>query len=71
MAGLRRNLPAAFAKVAAETCKDLIQNKVADQEDKYWLEDEQLDEIFGVDANEEELARTLCDESSVPYLVEG
>ena len=71
MAGLRRNLPTAFAKVAAETCKDLIQNKVADQEDKYWLEDEQLDEIFEVDANEEELARTLCDESSDPYLEEG
>ncbi len=70
MAGLRRTLPEAFTKVTPEVCRELIYDKVARQEDKYWLEDEQLDEIFGADAEEDEIARAIHDDSMQPYLEE-
>jgi transposase len=70
MAGLRRTLPEAFAKVTPEICQDLIYNKVAEQEDKYWLEDERLDEIFAADAEEDELVHAIHDDSIQPYLAE-
>ena len=52
MAGLRKRLPEAFFKVTADTCKEII-SKVFDQEEKYWSEDEKLDEIYSENAEEE------------------
>lgn len=52
MAGLRKRLPAAFAKVTPDTCKGIIE-KVFEQELKYWTEDEKLDELYSEDAAEE------------------
>ena len=45
MAGLLNRLPEALAKVTAHTCKKIIDD-VVKQEDKYWWEDEKLDEKF-------------------------
>ena len=52
MAGLRNRLPHAFSKVTSETCKEII-SKVIDQEEKFWSEDEKLDEIYSKNAEEE------------------
>lgn len=52
MAGLRDRLPEAFAKVTSNTCKEII-SKVFKQEEKYWSEDEKLDEIYSENAEEE------------------
>ena len=54
MSGLRKRLPEAFSKVTAETCKEIVL-KVADQELKYWTEDEALDDIYANDFNEQEI----------------
>ncbi|MCK5702158.1 MAG: transposase, partial [Cyclobacteriaceae bacterium] len=52
MVGLRNRLPEAFSKVTSDTCKEII-SKVFDQEEKYWSEDETLDEIYSKNAGEE------------------
>ena len=52
MTGLRDRLPKAFAKVTANTCKEII-SKVNEQEKKYWSEDEMLDEIYAENAEED------------------
>ena len=52
MTGLRKRLPEAFSKVSSDTCKEIIA-KVFDQEEKYWSEDEKLDEIYSRNAEEE------------------
>ena len=52
MTGLRKRLPEAFSKVSSDTCKEIIA-KVFDQEEKYWSEDEKLDEIYYRNAEEE------------------
>lgn len=44
MAHLRSPFPKAFAKVTARPCQDLIA-KVAKQEEKFWAEDNKLDEM--------------------------
>lgn len=54
MAGLRNRLPEAFAKVTSDTCKGIV-SKVFNQEEKYWSEDEKLDEIYSKNAEEETL----------------
>jgi transposase len=51
MSGLRNRLPEAFEKVTARTCQEIIAMITA-QEDKYWMEDEKLDETYA--SNEEE-----------------
>jgi transposase len=43
MKGMRERLPEAFSKVSPQTCKKIIA-KVVQQEDKYWQEDEEIDE---------------------------
>lgn len=48
MEGMRKKLPEAFSKVTTMTCQEIIQ-KVKDQEDKFWYEDEKLDEKYGSD----------------------
>lgn len=46
----RNNLPSAFSQVTAKTCENLIA-KTAAEEDKYWLEDREIDLNQEVDAN--------------------
>lgn len=69
MAGLRKRLPEAFNKVTSETCQGLI-GKVVKQENNYWLEDEQLDEIFAADNEENETVLAFYEDSEDPYLVD-
>lgn len=45
MGNLRAQLPVAFSKVTGTICQEIIQKVVA-QEEKYWLEDEELDEVY-------------------------
>ena len=52
MKGLRERLPEGFAKVKARTCQKIIA-EVIKQEDKYWTEDEKLDEVYAANAEEE------------------
>lgn len=58
MRGLRNRLPEAFLKVTPQTCKDIIA-KVAKQEDKYWSEDEKLDELYAENAEEGHVSQSL------------
>ena len=58
MTGLRNRLPKAFLKVTPQTCKDIIA-KVAEQEDKYWSEDEKLDELYAENAEEGHVSQSL------------
>ena len=46
----RNNLPSAFSQVTAETCEKLIAKTVA-EENKYWLEDGEMDLNQDVDVN--------------------
>lgn len=48
MSNLRAQLPIAFSKVTGEVCQGIIREVVA-QEDKFWVEDEQLDEVYSQD----------------------
>jgi hypothetical protein len=45
---LRKNLPLAFAQVTSKTCQKLIAKTVA-EENRYWLEDREIDVNQGVD----------------------
>ena len=57
MASFRSNLPIALSKVASKTCRKLI-SKIAQQEEKYWTEDNQLYdsvEIEELDSDHEEI----------------
>ena len=69
MAGLRNNLPDGFAKVTVETCKEVI-SKVLKQEDKYWHEDEKLDEEYASDEAEEYLGRKLFEDEGLEHYIE-
>ncbi|MCP4723244.1 MAG: hypothetical protein GY860_27640 [Desulfobacteraceae bacterium] len=51
MKGLRDRVPEAFAKVTPDTCQRIIA-KVVEQENKYWIEDEKLDEKFAENSEE-------------------
>ena len=46
MAGLKKNLPDSFDMVTPQTCKKII-SKVVEQEDKFWIEDDQIEQIDG------------------------
>lgn len=70
MAGLRARLPEAFAKVTPDTCRKIAE-KVTEQEDRYWREDEKLDDVYAADAEEEHLAEIGSpNEAADPYLGE-
>jgi len=70
MKGLREQLPNAFEKVTAQTCKKVMA-KVVETEDRYWQEDVKLDELYAEDAKEELQSSTGSrDEASDPYLGE-
>jgi transposase len=58
MANLKNQIPKAFSKVTAETCRKIIA-RVAEVEDRFWLEDEQLDELY---ANDEYLGESVFDD---------
>lgn len=45
---LRKNLPLAFAQITSKTCQGLIAKTVA-EENRYWLEDREIDANQGVD----------------------
>ena len=45
MANLKAQLPLAFSKVTAATCRKII-GQIAAQEDKFWLEDEDLEKLI-------------------------
>lgn len=45
MANLRSQVPKAFDKVTADTCRKIIAN-IAETEERFWLEDDQLDELY-------------------------
>jgi len=55
MSGLRERLPQAFSKITACCCTGIIK-EIRKQEASYWIEDEELDELFAADMKEEELA---------------
>ena len=69
MAGLRNNLPKAFSKVTDNTCKKII-SEVIRQEDKYWLEDEKLDEEYAADEAEEYIGRKLFEDEGLEHYIE-
>jgi transposase len=70
MKGLRERLPDAFAKVTGDTCRKIMA-KVIEQEDRYWREDEKLDDVYAADAQEERLAEIGSrNEGADPYLGE-
>lgn len=48
MPGMRERLPEAIAKVTTITCRKIV-GKIREQEDKYWKEDEKLDEVYAAD----------------------
>ncbi len=58
MKGLRSRLPEAFLKVTSQTCKDII-GKVIEQENKYWSEDEKLDELYAENTEEEYVGQSI------------
>jgi transposase len=64
MKGLRERLPEAFEKVTPRTCQEIIA-KVIEQEDKYWTEDEKLDEVYAANAEEEYTGKILYEELGV------
>jgi len=70
MAGLRKRLPEAFAKVTADTCKGII-SKVFEQEEKYWAEDEKLDEIYSKNAEEEYLGKEAFENQGDEFYLEA
>jgi transposase len=71
MSGLRKRLPEAFSKVTSSTIKEIIA-KVVEQEDKYWIEDEKLDEEYTNDSDEEYVGSKLFeDEGLMHYFEEG
>jgi transposase len=61
MAGLRARLPDAFAKITPDTCKEIIA-KIIEQEDRYWSEDERLDDTYTANAEEEYVGLKLFEE---------
>jgi transposase len=69
MEGLRTRLPEAFAKVTPDTCKEII-GKVAEQEKKYWTEDEKLDEEYAANSEEEYESRNFFEEDGLEYFLD-
>ena len=70
MAGLRERLPKAFAKVTSITCKAII-SKVFGQEEKYWVENEKLDEVYSKNAEEEYLGKDAFERQGDEFYLEA
>jgi transposase len=58
MANLKNQIPNAFSKVTTETCRKIIA-RVAEVEERFWREDEQLDELY---ADDEYLGESVFDD---------
>jgi len=69
MEGLRGRLPEALAKVTSHTCKELI-TKIVEQENKYWYEDEKLDEKYTDQVGEECVERKFFEEEGLEHYLE-
>ncbi|MCP3684075.1 MAG: hypothetical protein GY861_15445 [bacterium] len=69
MKGLRSRVPEAFAKVTPYTCQKIIA-KVEDQENKYWIEDEKLDEEFSKNSEEVFAGRKLFEVEGLEHQIE-
>ena len=69
MTGLRDRLPEAFAKVTPYTCGEII-DKVVEQENKYWYEDEKLDEQYAANSEEDYAGRKLFKEKGIEHYLE-
>lgn len=69
MSGLRNGLPEALAKVTADTCKKIIA-KVVGQENRYWAEDQVLDERYAADFLEENATHDLMGEKAVEHYLD-
>lgn len=69
MAGLYNRLPDAFSEITSKTCQKIMA-KVVGQEDKYWHEDELLDEQYSVNAEEESEGRRLFEEDGLEHYIE-
>ncbi len=69
MEGLRKRLPEAFAKVTPEIVQEII-SKLIEQEDKYWSEDETLDNQYALNAEEEYTGRKLFGEEGLTHYLE-
>ncbi len=70
MSGLRKRLPEAFAKVTSDTCKAIV-SKVSEQEEKYWSEDEKLDEIYSKNAEEEYIGGNTIESQGEEFYLES
>ncbi|MFO7984778.1 MAG: hypothetical protein R6U38_02870 [Desulfatiglandaceae bacterium] len=64
------NRPEAFAKVTVGTCKAII-SKVFKQEEKYWADDEKLDEIYSENAEEEYLGKDAFENQGDEFYLEA
>ena len=60
----------AFAKVTSDTCKGIV-SKVFDQEEKYWSEDEKLDEIYSNNAGEEYIGSNILENQCEEFYLEA
>ena len=69
MAGLYNRLPDAFSKITSKTCRKIIA-KVVEQENKYWHEDELLDEQYTANDEEEFKGRRLFEEEGLEHYIE-
>jgi hypothetical protein len=67
MIGMKGNLPMAFAKMTPATCKEII-SKIVEQEDKYWHEDEKLDDEYAKNTAEEYAGKIFDEEGTESYL---
>ncbi len=63
--GLRSRVPDAFGKVTPNTCKKII-DKVVEQENIYWLEDEKLEEKY----EEESLNKTFLEVEEMGHCID-
>jgi transposase len=69
LSGLRKRLPEAFSKVTPDTIREII-TKVVGQENKYWSEDEKLDEEYSANAEEEYAGRKFSEEEGLMHYLE-
>ena len=69
MTGLRRRLPEAFAMVTPHTCREIMAT-VVEQENRYWSEDERLDEVYAANAEEEYAGKCLFEKRGAETYLE-
>lgn len=71
MRNLHAELPNAFSKVTAEVCQGILE-KVGKQEDRFWADDEKLDEVYARDDLEAHVAESTGGNTAEdPFLEES